>query len=161
MLMRAGNGVVFTILACALALACAAPGRPAGAETASSAPTAAPAPRQLTIGISSADSSATLWVARDAGFFARYGLDADVPYLSGVKAVQSLVAHQIEYGLISGRTTSDAHLAGADMVLLAGLSTTLSFILFGTPGLSPPPDLRGKTISIHQFGAPADFAPPP
>ena len=46
-------------------------------------------------------------MAKEAGLFEKYGLDAEVPYLSGVKAVQSLIAHQIEYGLISGRTTSD------------------------------------------------------
>ncbi|HLH22103.1 MAG TPA: ABC transporter substrate-binding protein [Chloroflexota bacterium] len=168
--MRPRQSLALLAVALSLALACATPRAqpaptrspantaPAASGADAAAPPDAPAPRHLTIGISSADSSAVLWTARDAGLFARYGLDVDVPYLSGVKAVQSLVAHQTEYGLISGRTTSDAYLAGADVVLLAGLSTTIAFQIFGTPGLAQPADLRGQTIGITQFGASTDFA---
>ncbi|HEY7061630.1 MAG TPA: ABC transporter substrate-binding protein [Chloroflexota bacterium] len=160
--MSAASRLFGVVLLLGVAVACAAPPRPQASGAASSAispaPSPAPAPRHLTIGISSSDSSATLWTARDAGVFTRYGLDVEVPYLSGVKAVQSLVAHQTEYGLISGRTTSDAYLAGADITLLAGLSTTLTFQMYAMPGFTQSTDLRGQTIGVTQLGASTDFA---
>ena len=152
-----------------LLLACAAPAQPRSTAGSASAPGSGamvpaepapipPTPRQLTIGNSSIGSVGPLWITRDAGIFARHGLDVEVPYLSGVKAVQALVARQVEFGFLSGRTSTDARLAGADVVLLAGLAPTLVFQIFGSPGVTQPADLRGKTIGITQFGASTDFA---
>jgi NitT/TauT family transport system substrate-binding protein len=159
---------IVVALALAALVACAAPtptrqatggAAPDGDPSAPAAPAAQPAaPRQLTIGNSSIGSVGPLWITRDAGLFARYGLDVEIPYLSGVKAVQALVARQVEFGFISGRTSTDARLAGADVVLLAGLAPTLVFQIFGAPGITQPTDLRGKTIGITQFGASTDFA---
>ncbi len=131
-----------------------------GAATTSAPPptTAPPATRKLTIANTSLSLAIPFFVARDQGMFARHGLEVAVPLISGVRSVQALVAREVEYALISGRTTTDAVLAGADLVMLASLAPTLSFVIYGQPGVAQPADLRGKTIGITQFGGSADFA---
>src|SRR5262249_25171897 len=67
-------------------------------------------------------------------------------------------AHEVEYSLISSRTTVDATLGGADLVMVASMAPTLSFVIYSQPGLTQPADLRGKTIGIVGFGGSAEFA---
>jgi NitT/TauT family transport system substrate-binding protein len=131
---------------------------PTPAAPAAAAPTTPPAARKLTVANTSLSLAIALFVARDQGMFQRHGLQVEVPLIAGVRSVQALVAHEVEYALISGRTTTDAVLAGADLVMLASIAPTLSFVIYGAPGLTRPEDLRGKTIGVASFGGSADFA---
>lgn len=151
----------------ALVLACGpasgpAPAAPpaAGAAPLAAAATATPPPalRKLTVANTSLSLATPLLVAQQTGSFTRHGLDVDVPFIVGVRSVQALVAQQVEFALITSRTTADAAVAGADLVMLASMAPTLSFVLFGQPGLTRPADLRGKTVGIVGFGGSADFA---
>jgi NitT/TauT family transport system substrate-binding protein len=149
-------------VALATMLACATPARPPLVQTADetqvTAPTEPPQPRHLTVVNTSLGSAAAFFVAQDVGIFARHGLDVEIPLLSGVKSVQVLVAHQAEYGLISARTAVDARLAGAEIVMIAGVTPTLVFGIFAPPDLAAVSQLRGKAIGITQVGGSADFA---
>ena len=164
-----------TLLAVGVSLAACAPAAPlpAGPPTAPAqsvpgtsatiAPTApaaaAPPPtRRLTVANTSLSLAIALFVARDKGMFQRHGLEVEVPLIAGVRSVQALVAREVEYALISGRTTTDAVLAGADLVMLASIAPTLSFVIYGAPGMTRAEDLRGKTIGVASFGGSADFA---
>jgi ABC-type nitrate/sulfonate/bicarbonate transport system substrate-binding protein len=42
--------------------------------------------------------------------------------------------------------------------MVAATGPTLSFVIYGAPGLTQPADLRGKLIGVTQFGGSADFA---
>lgn len=130
-----------------------------GAAAAAPAATAAPpVARKLTIANSSLQLAIAYFVARDQGMFARQGLEVEVPLVAGVRSVQTLVAHEVEYSLISSRTTVDATLGGADLVMVASMAPTLSFVIYSQPSLTRPTDLRGKTIGIVGFGGSAEFA---
>jgi NitT/TauT family transport system substrate-binding protein len=143
-----------------LAAGCTPPARPASdarPATADSA-TAPPALRHLTVANTSLGSATAFFVAQDVGIFARHGLDVDVPLLTGVKSVQALVARQVEYGLISSRTVVDARLAGSDVIMIAGITPTLTFSLFSRPEITDVAQLRGQPIGVTQIGASADFS---
>ena len=160
MTMRARHALVGVALA--TTLACATPARPPSVQSASepaiTTPTAPPLLRHLTVVNTSLGSAAAFFVAQDVGIFARHGLDVDIPLLSGVKSVQVLVARQAEYGLISARTAVDARLAGAEIVMIAGVTPTLVFGIFAAPDVAAVSQLRGKAIGITQVGGSADFA---
>jgi ABC-type nitrate/sulfonate/bicarbonate transport system substrate-binding protein len=162
-------GVLLAACAPAAQPASAPPGAPSASSGASSplgpsapaapaAPTAPPPTRKVTVANTSLSLAIALFVARDKGMFQRHGLEVEVPLIAGVRSVQALVAREVEYALISGRTTTDAVLAGADLVMLASIAPTLSFVIFGAPGLTRADDLRGKTIGVASFGGSADFA---
>jgi ABC-type nitrate/sulfonate/bicarbonate transport system substrate-binding protein len=143
-------------------VACAAPSRsPAGQGPGVAESASAPQPpplRHVIVANTSLGAAAPFFVAQDVGTFARYGLDVELPFLSGVKSVQTLVARQAEYGLISSRTVADAQLGGADVVMIAGVTPTLVFSLFGPSEVGGVAQLRGKAIGITQIGGSADFA---
>ena len=60
------------------------------------------------------------WIAKEAGIFAKHGIDADVILLTGSpRAVQTLLAGDIEYTIAGGQSAIRARMYGADPVMLA------------------------------------------
>jgi ABC-type nitrate/sulfonate/bicarbonate transport system substrate-binding protein len=153
---------VLVDVALATTLACPTPARPSSVQSTSepeiTTPTEPPPLRHLTVVNTSLGSATAFFVAQDVGIFARHGLDVEIPLLSGVKSVQVLVARQAEYGLISARTAVDARLAGAEVVMIAGVTPTLVFGIFAASDVAAVSQLRGKAIGITQVGGSADFA---
>jgi ABC-type nitrate/sulfonate/bicarbonate transport system substrate-binding protein len=159
--MNGRAGLAGVGVALALLLSCATPARPLGSAASvaePAAPTEPPALRHLTLANTSLGAASAFFVAQDVGIFARYGLDVEIPLISGVKSVQSLVARQAEYALISSRTVVDSQLGGADVIMLAGVTPTLVFSIYGLPQVADVSHLRGKTIGVTQIGGSADFA---
>lgn len=101
---------------------------------------------------------APFFVAQDMGMFARLGLDVEVSLLNGVKSLEALHARQADYALLSSRVVVDVDLAGGDLVMLAGVTPTLAYTIFGQQGVGAVADLRGKTIAVSFAGAGGDFA---
>ncbi len=148
-------------VALVLLFGCVMPARPApgasGPAPGAAAPDEPPL-RHLTLANTSLGAAAAFFVAQDVGIFARHGLDVEIPLLSGIKSVQAVVARQAEYGLISSRTVVDSQLAGADVVMIAGITPTLVFSIYVLPQFSEVAQLRGQTIGVTQIGGSADFA---
>lgn len=103
-------------------------------------------------------SSSILLITKDAGIFEKYGLGVEPRYLSGVRSAQSLLTGDSQLGFISGRTTSDANLAGADLVAIASAVDTLVFSLYTPKEYDKLEDLKGKAVTVTQIGGSADFA---
>src|SRR5262245_8764854 len=89
-------------LLCVCALACGAPAAPTsgGAPAAGSAgPTAAapPAPVAMRFGVNTTGVQATpAWVAKDEGFFAKYGIDAELVVVpSAAQLAPALISGEI------------------------------------------------------------------
>ena len=60
------------------------------------------------------------WIAKEAGIFAKHGIDVDVILLTGSpRAVQTLLAGDIEYTIAGGQSAIRARMHGADPVMLA------------------------------------------
>src|SRR5829696_4612224 len=110
----AGLRRVRGLMACALApamlllVSCTGGAAPTPAETrpapeAPAAPTAAPrVPIRLSYPTTGASSS-VIWVAADAGFFARNGIDADVSYVeSASTTLQALVSGGLDVAQSGG-----------------------------------------------------------
>src|SRR5438105_11937366 len=108
----------------ALALGCAsagsAPRAPvAASESGPSAAAPAPAPPPLRLRAAYTSETAAeipLWLANDTGLFAQHGLDVAMERVAGgsSKAVQVMMAGEIDVAQIGGSAVGDAGLAGAD-----------------------------------------------
>src|SRR5262245_31355156 len=97
--MRSPNSTRGAVLAALLlAAACAAPvaspGAPAPAAPAvpAAAPTAPPLVSLRTAYTTTTPSMASLWAAKDGGYFERYGIDADVTFVRAGSEVLGAVA---------------------------------------------------------------------
>jgi NitT/TauT family transport system substrate-binding protein len=102
-------------------------------------------------------TNSVLWVARDRKIFPRHGLDVSLIYVAGVRSMQALLAGEVEIGSISGTTAIQANLAGADSVIVGGISNSVLMWLIATPDITSVEGLRGKRIGVTRFGSLSDF----
>jgi NitT/TauT family transport system substrate-binding protein len=102
-------------------------------------------------------TNSVLWVARDRNMFSRHGLDVSLIYVAGVRSMQALLAQEVELGSISGTTAIQANLAGADSVIVGGISNSVLMWLVATPDIGSVEALRGKRIGVTRFGSLSDF----
>jgi sulfonate transport system substrate-binding protein len=102
---------------------------------------------------------ANLWVAKEAGAFAKQGLDVELIYLgSGPKAMAGLIAGDTPFVQGSGEAMVVARLAGRDVVGIAETIHTFVFSLMVSPAIAGPEDLRGKVLGMTKAASSTDFA---
>lgn len=98
-----------------------------------------------------------IWVAADAGLFAKHGVNVDVKYLAATSAVQAMVGGGEEVGFV-GNQGIDAKIEGADLVYIASGLPTFVFQLYARPEIKTIADLKGKVIAVTQPAASTDYA---
>ncbi len=111
----------------------------------------AAAPSRLVIGYASTTPRLMpLWVARDQGFFAKYGIESEPVLLrSGATLVTGMASGDIQIGRTAGAAVLSAVTAGHDIKMLATFSSRNSYDVVARPNIKKPEDIaRQKTC--HQ-----------
>jgi ABC-type nitrate/sulfonate/bicarbonate transport system substrate-binding protein len=99
-----------------------------------------------------------VWLARDAGIFAKNNLDVQAVYFSGgTLSVTALISGDTPLIQASGPGIVSAGLAGADPIYVVGGITTLDYWLMTQPEIKTPEQLKGGTVAVARFGGAADF----
>jgi NitT/TauT family transport system substrate-binding protein len=143
-----------------LALSCSQPTEPASgprrSEAAAPANSVAPpaAPVFLRIGLNTPGASVTpFWIAREQGFFAQHGIDAELLVIpGGERLMAAMIAGDLGIATIAAPALLTAVIGGADVVLLASYTNQVRFRLLGRPEIGSVRDLRGKQIAITGRG---------
>jgi len=122
--------------------------------TAWSTPSLAAAPARLVIGYAATTPRLMpLWVARDQGFFAKYGIESEpVLFRNGANLVTGMAAGDIQIGRTAGAAVLSAVAAGHDLKMLATFSSRNSYDVVTRPTIKRPEDLRGKKLAINSVG---------
>jgi NitT/TauT family transport system substrate-binding protein len=112
---------------------------PAGAE-----------PIKLSIGHSTIRNEiASLWVPKEAGIFARHGVDATVLLVQGGRQMtQAIVSGSVPVGITGVPTVAAAVAAGGDAVIILSLTNRITFEIWAKPEIKRPADLKGKVVGI-------------
>jgi NitT/TauT family transport system substrate-binding protein len=133
------------LLAISLSVLCAAPGLAAD---------------RLRIAYSSISAAyAGIWVARDAGFFAKEGLEDQIIFIpSATQLAQVLVAGDVDIASLGGGPVMAASLSGADLKVIGNNVNKLIFSIHAKPEVKSLEELRGKRIAVSRFGSSADIA---
>src|SRR5436190_22626560 len=93
-----------------------------------------------------------IWVAKDAGLFRKYALDAEIVFFRGGQlATQALVAG--DPPIVNIGTVVQAGLQGHDVVLIASSESTYNYSIVSRPGISKLEQLKGKRVGISGFGS--------
>ena len=104
-----------------------------------------------------AGSWGTAWIAKEAGYFAKEGLDVELIRVGGssrmVAAMLGGSAPIIQAGAIAAVT---ANVAGAEVVIIGATGTVSPFRLMARPEIKQPADLKGKKAGITTFGSTSD-----
>ena len=89
-----------------------------------------------------------LWIAKEQGIFRKYNLEPQLIYIIAGRAMQSMLAGDIQFGLLGATHVTNAVTAGGDMVMLLGMEERLNYFLNVRPGIKSAEDLKGKKIGI-------------
>ncbi len=118
------------------------------------------AQEKIRISYSSVDTSNAIWyVARDAGFYKKNGLDVDLVFIpSTTTSVASLLAGDVPVGNASGGGVAAAVVAGADLVIVGCYLNTLPYELVVNESVKSAEELRGKSVGISRVGSASDVA---
>jgi NitT/TauT family transport system substrate-binding protein len=93
-----------------------------------------------------------VWVAREMGLFAKYGLEVEPIFLRGGQmATQALVAG--DPPIVNIGTVVQASLQGYNLVLIAAVETKYDQIVFARKGINKLEDLKGKKFGISGYGS--------
>jgi ABC-type nitrate/sulfonate/bicarbonate transport system substrate-binding protein len=162
------------LLVSAATLACAAPSAsppaatapasaPSGASapvpSAPSAPTIAPAPEALRTAYTTTSASlAGVWMAKDGGYFAQNGIDAELGFVrAGPEVLAAVSNRELPIAIGGGVEFIGAALEGSDHVMLGGMASTLAVSLYVTPEITSVAGLKDKAIGVSRFGAITHF----
>lgn len=101
--------------------------------------------------------NSTLTYALAKGIYAKYGLEVNLVYIEGgSKATSALIAGKVDICQVAGASVVSGAVAGADVVIIAGLINTYTFSLMVTPEIATAADLQGKTLGVSDFGGSSD-----
>ena len=89
-----------------------------------------------------------LWLAKEQGIFRKYNLEPQLIYIIAGRAMQSMVAGDIQFGLLGASHVTNAVTAGGDMAMLLGMEDKLNYFLNVRPGIRSAEDLKGKKVGI-------------
>lgn len=109
--------------------------------------------KPMRISLSLGSAQLPLWTARDAGLFAKHGLNVELLGLqSAARQVQLLLAGDSLAASLSGTTPMRARMEGADTIIMMGLLNSFTLSVMTVPEIKQPSDLKGKLIGVGSLG---------
>ena len=113
---------------------------------------------KMTIAYSSLGPMATgVWMAKDSGAFDKYGIQADLIFISsGPVVVQALIGGDLQGGSGATNAVINAILNGAPIIGVAATANRPYHRLFVQPEINRLEDLKGKTLGVTRFGSITD-----
>ncbi len=105
--------------------------------------------KKIKVGYSSdAPGSLVTWLAREAGIFAKNGLDADLVRVRTTIGVMALLSGELDFIQASGPVVLESALRGSDLVYIAGGMATLDFIFMSQPEIKTAEMLKGGVVGL-------------
>jgi len=100
------------------------------------------------------------WVANDAGFFRKNGLDVELVHVgSSPISMAAFLAGEIDILGGGGSAGPNAYLRGQrDLVFFAAMNNKFVFSIYGHPSITSLSGVRGKRVGVTRFGGTMDFA---
>jgi len=95
-----------------------------------------------------------LWMAKEKGYFSKYGLDVETVYIpSGTLGMQSLLGGEAKIIVADGSSAINARLRGAPVKIFLGMVNFYPNPFFSTPDIKTPADLKGKKVAVTRIGS--------
>ena len=99
---------------------------------------------------------APVWIAKEAGFFKKNGINAQLVYMrGGVVATQALVSNDVNFINAGGGGVVDAVLGGADIVIVACPINQEPQVLVTRREIKDLAQLKGKKFAVNSLAGPA------
>jgi NitT/TauT family transport system substrate-binding protein len=99
-----------------------------------------------------------LWIAKEQGFFRKYGLDVDLVFIIAGRAAQAMLAGQVPVAMIGATHVTNAVTAGGDLTIILGLQNSLNYFFMARPSIKKAEELKGKKVAIGTPSGSASLA---
>ena len=104
-------------------------------------------------------SMAPMWIAKEVGFFKKYGLDVRVVFIpSGPTGTTAILAGEADVGVIGGFAPIRAIVGGAKGLAIVGQTkNAIVATIVGKQEIATVQDLKGKRLGIDRIGSNPDM----
>ena len=92
-----------------------------------------------------------LWMAKDAGFYQREGLDVEQVWIQRNPAVSSLISGEIDLLYCIPHNVIGAMASGADLQFIASVYNRMQYRIVAAPGIDRVEQLKGKVVGIARI----------
>jgi NitT/TauT family transport system substrate-binding protein len=114
--------------------------------------------RRIHYGTSVSISHLPVWVAKDAGLFAKKGLNVEpVQIRGGALITMGLMSGQLQFSGAGAESVVAARIEGGDVVLLACPSDLEPIYLITRPEIKSASELKGKSSAVTRLGSSTHF----
>ena len=114
-------------------------------------------PATVTIAYTSVSPQyAPVWIAKEAGFFSKNGVNAQLVYMrGGILATQALVSHDVQFINAGGGGGVDAVLGGAEIFIVASPINQEPQVLVARRDIKEIAQLKGRKLAVNSLAGPA------
>ena len=104
-------------------------------------------------------SMAPMWIAKEAGFFKKQGLDVKLVFIaSGPLGTTAILSGDVDVGIIGGFAPTRAIAGGAKNLVMIGQSKNrMTGAIVGKKEIASVQDLKGKRLGIDRIGSNPDM----
>jgi NitT/TauT family transport system substrate-binding protein len=114
--------------------------------------------RRILYGTSTSVSHLPVWVGKDAGFFAKNGLNVEpVQIRGGSLSTMAIMSGQVVLSGVGAESVISARVEGGDVVLLACPADLEPVYLITRPEIKSPAELKGKAGGVTRLGSSIHF----
>ncbi len=115
-------------------------------------------PRKVRYGTTASASHLPIWVAREAGLFARQGLVVEPIHIRGGALItMAIMSGSLQFSGAGAESVLAARIKGGDVVLLACPVDIEPVYLVARPEISSPALLKGKATGVTRLGSSTHF----
>jgi len=94
------------------------------------------------------------WMAKDAGYFERNGLDVDLHYQGASSViVQAMLAGEANFGGLAGPAIVSNVTNGGDVIQVAAIVKTFTIPMYSAPNIKDVAQLKGQKVAVSRFGS--------
>jgi len=94
------------------------------------------------------------WMAKDGGFFDKYGLDVDMFYEGASSViVQAMLAGEANFAGLAGPAVVANVVGGGDVIQVAAVVKTFTIPMFSQPSITDVSQLKGQKVGVSRFNS--------
>ncbi len=114
--------------------------------------------RRIHYGTTTSTAHLPIWVAKDAGLFAKNGLNVEpVQIRGGALITMGIMSGQLQFSGAGAESIVAARVEGGDVVLLACPVDSDPVYLIARPEIKSPSELKGKATAVTRLGSTTHF----
>ena len=114
--------------------------------------------RRILYGTTASPAHLPIWVAKDAGFFERNGLDVEPVQIRGGSLITlAIITGDLPFSGAGAESVVAARAAGGDIILLACPVDADPVYLITRPEIKSPQDLKGLASAVTRYGSTTHF----